>query len=96
MIASVPIFSKQNVGGACLVIEEDTRSECTVTCLQFAAGTWPDRLKGFNRFGVSREAVREENGTVVESAYLSYMASLAKKTSPKRDRRSRGRRNHGP
>jgi hypothetical protein len=79
MIASVPIFSKQNVGGACLVIEEDTCRECTVTGLQFAAGSWPDRLKGFNRFGVSREAVREENGAVVESAYVSCMAACVEK-----------------
>lgn len=79
MIGSVPIFSKQDVGGACLLIEEDACRECTVTCLQFAAGSWPDRLKGFNRFGVSREAVREENGAVVESAYLSCMASCVEK-----------------
>lgn len=79
MIGSIPIFFKRNVGGACLLIEEDTCKGCTVTCLQFAAGSWPDRLKGFNRFGVNREAVREEHGAVIESAYLSFMATSAEK-----------------
>jgi hypothetical protein len=50
-----------------------------VTVLQFSSGSWPERLKGFNRFGMTQEAVREESAAVVESAYLSFMTSSAEK-----------------
>ena len=85
MVACVPVFSKQNVGGAYLRVEQ-TRVEqtavdgATVTRLDFAAGSWPERLKGFNRFGATRETVREENRAVVESAYVSFMASSREKS----------------
>jgi len=75
MLASVPLFSKQNAGGALLALEETGSGECGVTHLQFAAGTSPERLKGFNRFGATREVVRRQNGIVVESSYESFMAS---------------------
>jgi hypothetical protein len=75
MIACVPVFSKQNVGGAYLGVEQTLIGGAAVTRLEFAAGSWPERLKGFNRFGATRETVREENGGVVESAYVSFMAS---------------------
>ena len=52
----------------------------TTTRLEFAAGTWPERLEGFNRFGVTRETVQEESGTLVESSYVSFMASSREKT----------------
>jgi hypothetical protein len=73
ILGCIPIFSKQNVGGAYLSLEESGGPQCKVTCLQFAAGSCPDRLKGFNRFGATQEAVREEQGAVIESAYLSFI-----------------------
>jgi len=79
MVACVPVFSKQNVGGAYLGVEQTAVDGSTVTRLEFAAGSWPERLKGFNRFGATRETVREENGAVVESAYVSFMASSREK-----------------
>ena len=75
MVASVPLFSKQNAGGACLAIKETGLDPCGVTYLEFAAGTAPERLKGFNRYGATREVVRRENGIVVESSYESFMAA---------------------
>jgi hypothetical protein len=79
MVACVPVFSKQNVGGAYLGVEQTAVDGATVTRLDFAAGSWPERLKGFNRFGATREMVREENRAVVESAYVSFMASSHEK-----------------
>jgi hypothetical protein len=79
LVACVPIFSKQNVGGAYLGVEQTAGEGSTVTRLEFAAGSWPERLKGFNRFGATREMVREENRVVVESAYVSFMASSREK-----------------
>jgi hypothetical protein len=75
IVACVPIFSKKNVGGAYLGAEQTVVDGATVTRLEFAAGSWPERLKGFNRFGATRETVREENGAIAESAYVSFMAS---------------------
>lgn len=79
MIGSIPIFSKQGVGGAAIALEEASQSESAVTSLQLTAGSWPARLKGFNRFGATQEVVREEKGAVAESAYLSFMASSREK-----------------
>ena len=79
MVACVPVFSKQNAGGAYLSREQTALDGATVTRLEFAAGSWPERLKGFNRFGATRETVREENRAVVESAYVSFMASSREK-----------------
>jgi hypothetical protein len=79
MVACVPVFSKQNVGGAYLRVEQTAVDGATVTQLDFAAGSWPERLKGFNRFGATREMVREENRAVAESAYVSFMASSREK-----------------
>src|SRR4029079_8411529 len=79
MVACIPVVSKRNVGGAHIVVEESALGKGTVTRLEFAAGTWPQQLKGFNRFGATRETVREENGALVESAYVSFMASSREK-----------------
>lgn len=75
-LLGVPLFTKDNVGGACAMIE---RSPSGVSTIQFVSGSWPERLKGFNRFGMVQEAVREEGGTAVESAYVSFMTSSAEK-----------------
>ena len=75
LVAYVPVLFKQNMGGACLTVEQTALEQGTVTRLEFTAGTWPQRLKGFNRFGATREMVREEKGALTESAYVSFMAS---------------------
>lgn len=81
ILACVPVFSRQGVGDAYVAFEESVGRTCTVTRLQFAAGSWPDRLKGFNRFGATQEAVKEENGVVIESSYLSFMTGGYEKDS---------------
>ncbi len=78
-LAGIPLFSKKNVGGAFVSVEDSTCPENTMTALQFAAGSWPDRLKGFNRFGMTQEIVREEGGALTESAYISFMSSSPEK-----------------
>ena len=79
MVGSIPIFSKQNVGGAAMALEEAQDQETAVTGLQLTAGSWPERLKGFNRYGLTQEVVREEKGAVTESAYVSFMATSREK-----------------
>jgi hypothetical protein len=80
-ILGLTLFSKDNVGGACAVVEESAGSPAgtRITALQFVSGSWPERLKGFNRFGMTQEAVREEGALLAESAYLSFMTSSPEK-----------------
>lgn len=73
ILGSIPIVSKSRVGGAFLSCEEATDGECAGVGLQFGAGSLPDRLRGFNRFGMTQEVVRTQHGTIVESAYSSFM-----------------------
>ena len=73
ILGSIPIFTKAKVGGALLTIEEAGTDTCGVTGLQFGAGSWPDQLNGFNRFGLTQELVKRENCTITESTYLSFM-----------------------
>jgi hypothetical protein len=78
-LASLPILSKSNVGGAVLQIEQYSAGRATTVAMQFYAGSWPARLKGFNRFGMTQEAVHQDAGNIVESAYLSFMTSSPEK-----------------
>jgi hypothetical protein len=78
-LLSIPLFSKENVGGACAMVEQSVAGTSRVSSIQFTSGSWPERLKGFNRFGMAQEAVREEAGVATESAYLSFMTSSAEK-----------------
>jgi hypothetical protein len=74
-LGTLQIFTKVNVGGALLTIEESGTGECGAVGIQFGAGSWPERLKGFNRFGMTQELVRVENCAVAESTYMSFMTS---------------------
>jgi hypothetical protein len=74
-LLGVTVFSKDNVGGGCLMFEQAVSGSTRTTALQFSGGSWPDRLRGFNRFGMTQEAVRTEDAVVEESAYLSFMTT---------------------
>ena len=75
MIGSIPLITKARVGGALLAVEESGTPACGAVALQFGAGTWPDRLKGFNRFGITQEIVRMEHGRLTETSYFSFMTT---------------------
>ena len=75
MLGSIPLFTKSGVGGALLTLEESGTPEYGAIALQFGAGTWPDRLKGFNRFGATQEIVRLDHGHLAESSYYAIMTS---------------------
>lgn len=61
------------------MFEEAVSGSTRTTALQFSGGSWPDRLRGFNRFGMTQEAVRSEDSVVAESAYLCFITSSADK-----------------
>lgn len=75
MLGAVPLFTKACAGGALLSIEEAGSGACGSVGLQFGAGTWPERIRGFNRFGMTQETVRLEHGAIAETAYMSFMTA---------------------
>ena len=77
----VPVIWKDGVGAAGLMVEEVASGALSSTAVQFVSGSWPERIKGFNRFGMTQEIVREENGVIRESGYLSFMTSSPEKNS---------------
>ena len=74
-LLGVPLFTKDNVGGACAMVEQSGG----FSAIQFVSGSWPEKLRGFNRYGMVQEAVRRDAGAAVESAYFSFMTSSAEK-----------------
>ncbi len=78
---SIPVIAKDGIGAAGLLVEEALAGSKCTTAVQFVSGSWPDRINGFNRFGMTQEVVREENGTIRESGYLSFMTSSPEKNS---------------
>jgi hypothetical protein len=56
-VCGIPIFSRRGVGGGYAAVETATTGEAAALALQFAAGSWPDRSSGLNRFGVLQEVV---------------------------------------
>lgn len=78
-LLGVPIFTKDQVGGACAMIEESAEGSSRVSSMQFLSGSLPERLHGFNRFGMVQEQMREEAGSATQSEYTSYMTSSPEK-----------------
>ncbi len=76
---SIPLFSRDKVGAACAMVEELTAATGRTSAIQFSAGSWPDRISGFNRFGMTQEVMRQEDGAVAESAYFSFMTRSPEK-----------------
>lgn len=65
-LLGVPVFSRDSVGGAWIVAQTTDGVEQ----LEFAAGSVPERARGFNRAGYMRE--KTERGG---SAYLGFMTA---------------------
>lgn len=86
-VGSIPLISKKNVGGGAIAIERAVDGENVWTAIQLVAGSSPDRLKGFNRFGATQELIREDRGGVRESGYLSFM-STSRETGIKEARKA--------
>ena len=62
-----------------MAFEKAAQNQSTLTGLQFIAGSWPDRLRGFNRFGAIQEIVREESEAVTQSGYAGFMSTSREK-----------------
>jgi hypothetical protein len=80
LVLGVPLISRQNVGGACASVEIGGSSACNAVALQFAAGSWPERARGLNRFGIWREAVLERAGEPAEIAFSGLITHSPEQT----------------
>jgi len=60
LLFGAPLFTRQSAGGAYASVETDRSAQAVA--LQFAAGSFPARAHGLNRFGVLREAVVNREG----------------------------------
>lgn len=74
-VFAIPVISKEGVGAACAMVEQIGQGPTLTTVLQFAAGSWPERAAGLNRFGMTQEVVREKSATVEDSAYVSFITN---------------------
>lgn len=78
-LLSIPLFSRDQVGAACVMVEDLAAGRGRTSAIQFSAGSWPDRISGFNRFGMTQEVMRQEDGMIAESAYFSFMTRSPEK-----------------
>lgn len=74
LLCGVPLFTKQGVGGAYASVEIGTGVDSRAVALQFAAGSWPERAKGLNRFGILREVVNDRNEEPLGFAFAGLIA----------------------
>ena len=72
---SIPIFSRQDVGGAFAELAEYRSGDRSLVTLKFAAGSDPARTSGLNRAGCIEEAVLTESGICTHAAYFGFMAA---------------------
>jgi hypothetical protein len=72
LMLGLPVFSRRDVGGGYASVELGSARGVQAVALQFAAGAWPQRAAGLNRFGVLKEALIQEP----ECAPASFFAGL--------------------
>ena len=71
LVLGLPIFKRKDVGSGCASVEFGCAGSQTVTALQFAAGSRPERARGLNRLGLMREAVVEQDGDAGRSGVVN-------------------------
>jgi hypothetical protein len=75
LVFGLPIFKRKDVGSGCASVEIGSAGDQTVTALQFAAGSKPERARGLNRLGLMREAVVERGSRLLKTSYAGFMTS---------------------
>jgi len=79
LMLSVPLFTRGNVGGGYLRVEETARGAESLIRIEFGAGSNPERAAGLNRFGLFEEAIVESRGELARAAYFGFMTSSEEK-----------------
>jgi hypothetical protein len=80
LVFGVPIFRRKDVGSGCASVEIGSAGDRTVSALQFAAGSKPERARGLNRLGLMREAVVEQDSRLLQTSYAGFMTSSQEKS----------------
>jgi hypothetical protein len=80
LVLGVPIFKRADVGAGCASVEVGVSGDRTVTALQFAAGSKPERARGLNRLGLMREAVIEQGARLLKTSYTGFISSSPEKS----------------
>jgi hypothetical protein len=70
LLLGAPLFTREAAGGGYASVEIDRSAKAVA--LQFAAGSFPNRAHGLNRFGILREAL-VEGGQAPELAFAGLM-----------------------
>lgn len=73
-VAGIRIFSRDGVGAGYAAAELGEAPGGSCLALQFAAGSWPERAGGLNRFGILREALAERSGDHA-AAFAGFITS---------------------
>ena len=80
LVFGMPIFKRKDVGSGCVSVEIGSAGDRTVTALQFAAGSKPERARGLNRLGLMREAVVEQDSRLLETSFAGFLTSSPEKS----------------
>jgi hypothetical protein len=80
LVFGVPILKRKDVGSGCASVETGASGDQTVTALQFAAGSNPERAHGLNRLGLMREAVVEQDARLLRTSYAGFLTSSSEKS----------------
>ncbi len=75
LLFSLPIYTREGVGGGFAAARLQNDAGQSVESLQFAAGSDPDRARGLNRLGFIQETVTTDAGGPAESIYTGFMTA---------------------
>lgn len=76
LMLSVPVFSRDNVGGGYLrVAEREEAAGARRIELEFAAGSLPERAAGLDRLGAFEESIVEMSGQLAQATYFGFMTA---------------------
>lgn len=76
LLLGAPIFTREAAGGGYASVE--VSQDRTATALQFAAGSFPARAHGLNRFGILREAEVRRGPAPANDAEISFAGLMTR------------------
>lgn len=79
LMLSVPMFSRDNVGGGFLRVAERDEAGGRRIELEFGAGSLPERAAGLTRFGAFEESILEADGSLATASYFGFMSASDEK-----------------
>ena len=80
LVFGIPVFRRDDVGAGCATVELGSQSGDSVSALQFAAGSRPERTRGLNRFGALWETAMETSGRLAGTAGAGFITSSPERT----------------